>query len=456
MAIVFRLTAIRSLVDLAFLYGGKVSTVLVALIALPWYQKLLGSEAFGLVAVILSIQAFLVLMDLGMSTVVNREIAYGAGDLSDYDIFRASILVLNLFYAAILLIALVGAQLSPAAISLKAIFLSVVCFWAVTMQNVAQSALLAKRLFFQAGFNQTVGVLVRAALTIGSLLAFESTIEVFLLAQAGTAVFHLLSTLLLCSVVMDRSKRSLRSVIALSKTLALQGRPLVLFGLAGAAALQLDKVILAFFNPPEAVAEYYLASVLCLTPISVLAAPIAQFFQPQIIRAVAKEDVESISRLSRRLTATLILVVGVVSTVLWLYRDIFLDFWLHGSDSADAVSSYVAVMLPGVALGSLGYVPFSLLTAQQDYSFQAILSSALTIGTLMIVAFAAFNGSVIGVCSAYVAYHIGSAVFSWIRAIRLQPKTSRYAVEAAFTAIKGLAALSLPVAVIVGLGRMLF
>ena len=451
----FRSAPIRPVIDIALLYGGKVSTVLVALIALPWYQKLLGPETFGVIAVILSLQAFLVLMDLGMSTVVNREIAYGSESFSDYDIFRASILVLNVFYVALVLIALVFSQLSSFEISLKTILLSIVCFWAVTMQNVAQSALLAKRRFSQAGLNQTVGVLARAALTIGSLLAIEPTIEVFLIAQAVTAVLHFLSTLLMCSTVMDRSKRSLYSRTALAKTLALQGRPLVLFGLAGAAALQLDKVILAFFNQPETVSDYYLASVFCLTPISVLAAPIAQFFQPQIIRAVADEDSESIARLSRRLTATLVIVVGVVSIVLWLYRDAFLNVWLHGSNSENVVSSYVAVMLPGVALGSLGYVPFSLLTAQQDYSFQAILSSLLTIGTLLAVALAAFNGSVMAVCSVYVTYHIGSAVVSWIRAIRLQSKNSRYATEAAYTAFKGIAALSLPVAVIIGVGSAL-
>jgi len=88
-------------------------------------------------------------------------------------------------------------------------------------------------------------------------------------------------------------------------------------------------------------------------------------------------------------------------------------------------------------------VPFTLLTAQQDYSFQALLSGILTIVTLTLVVAVASLGDIAAVCWLYVAYHVTSAVVSWGRAIRLQPSDRpRHATWAAQLAVKQLMVLA--------------
>ena len=63
-------------------YAGQVWMALMGLVFIPLYIKLLGMEAFGLVGLMLSLQALSVLFDLGMGGVLNRELARRVHDAS--------------------------------------------------------------------------------------------------------------------------------------------------------------------------------------------------------------------------------------------------------------------------------------------------------------------------------------------------------------------------------------
>ena len=56
-------------------YAGQVWTALMAVAFVPLYIRALGMEAFGLVGLMLSMQALSMLLDLGMGSVLNRELA---------------------------------------------------------------------------------------------------------------------------------------------------------------------------------------------------------------------------------------------------------------------------------------------------------------------------------------------------------------------------------------------
>jgi O-antigen/teichoic acid export membrane protein len=63
-------------------YAGQVWMALMGVVFIPLYIKLLGMEAFGLVGLMLSIQALSMLFDLGMGGVLNRELARRVHDAS--------------------------------------------------------------------------------------------------------------------------------------------------------------------------------------------------------------------------------------------------------------------------------------------------------------------------------------------------------------------------------------
>jgi O-antigen/teichoic acid export membrane protein len=429
----------RSLVDLGLLYASKSGSVVVGILILPWYQQLLGPKAFGVVAMILSLQAFLLMLDLGTSTLVGRELSAKHDHSSNLVTLRAAELLLHIAYAALLVISISLNAIFRAPLEYLQVVLCIVFFWTLTVSNVGQSALLAKGRHALSGSIQVVGVLGRAAITVAMLKYINAELNTFLVAQTLSTVLQLISTTWFCRRVLNSSRVSLdfRMVSLCMRNLAKRGRPLVLFGIAGAAVLQLDKVIIPIFVSPVALTPYFLASALCLTPISVLAGPINQYFFPRIIGSITTGNMSDTLNSLRKLTLAIFVAVAIPSSVLWFGRDLIIGVWLNHQPIVTDVSRYVQILLPGVAFGALGYVPYNILIAHEDYRVHALLSTSMTIATLLATVVSAALGSVLSVCWVYASYHILSTVITWWRASYLiGPLVSNYAIQSAYFALK--------------------
>lgn len=411
------------------LFGGKTAGILVGLIFLPMYQRLLGAEEFGLVAVVLSLQALLTMMDLGMSTMVSRDAATSGNALATHWLLMAAEGSLSGFY-----LVLAGtAALAMAAglfnsIGIVSVMTALILLWVLVLQNLYFSVLLAKRSYAIASMTQIIGVLMRALATAYVLYFVAATLEAFLLTQALFGIAHAVLTKHFCNTALhaaslNRTKRpSMRDCIALAR----QGTSLIAFSAAGAAVTQLDKPLVSALVSAADLAPYFLATTVCMVPISVLAGPVSQFYHPRVLAAIADAGQSQGHGAIRQYISVILLATCLPALILWLGRDTFMALWLGPGPMTHAVASYVAILLPGFAIGALGFFPYSLLIAAKDDRFQALASIALTIVTLGAAAWGAWNGSVRLVCWIYAVYHAASTVVSWTRATRL-PKIAQAA-----------------------------
>ncbi|NMX38290.1 hypothetical protein HBO34_10425 [Pseudomonas veronii] len=410
--------------------------MLVAFLFLPLYSHLLGSSQFGVVAVILSLQALLVMMDLGMSTLTGREISVSNGtDSSLLTLLRAAELSLSGFYGLLLFIAVaLKIFYFSSLISWLVVVGSVVLFWLLVMQNLYYCSLIARRNYTLGSGVQIVGVVVRAFITAAALSYVSATLEVFIIAQLiVTAVHWWLSRRLVVSVLssgadalLQARKPTVSDAIALTK----MGGALVLFSAAGAAVTQLDKPIISMFASASSVAPYYLASLLCMTPISILAGPVSQYFQPIFLREAAQDGLNGAQSTIVRFALSVFFVTAFPTFILWWFRTPIIDLWVGPSGNNGLISTYVAILLPGLAVGAFGFIPYSLLVFAKDYRFQAVMSACLTVVTLALATFAAIGKNIEAVCYIYSVYHTASTLLSWIRASTL-PDVGVYARRAA-------------------------
>lgn len=427
----------RRLIDLSLLFASKSGAIIVGLLILPLFNRMLGPNLFGVVALIFSLQAFLLMLDFGMSTMVGRDLAVtDATPAQRYATWRAAEWAITFAYALLTLPAVLAAQLWGGPLDAGGALACMALFWSLTVQNIGQSALLARQRFAQAALIQMTGVLARNGLTAMALAWISPSLTCFAITQAAVAAAQMVVTRWRCIAVLRPEKRSrgkegIKGEFAFALTLLRRGRPLVLFGLAGAAVMQLDKVIVSSLISYRDLAPYFLAATFCLTPLSVLAGPVAQFFQPRLLRAIsAAEPTQTNSTLVqfiRSITACALLPTAAI----WLLREPLIALWLPHSPDAALVVRYSTVLLPGVAIGAMGYVPFIMLVAHQDYRFQARFSLLLTIVTLTAVLVAALQGSVLAVCVVYSIYHTASTLGSWWRCIRLDTTKSGVAAAAA-------------------------
>lgn len=436
----------RGVVGLTMLYAGKVSGVLISLLFIPLFSRTLGDSQFGAVAVILSLQVLLMMLDLGLSTLIGRDMA--AADQRPEALLaqlKDAAWVLAVFYVGLGLLAL-GIRTLTAwwQIDLATLLGCVALFGLLTLQNLGYTALLARQQYSTASGLQFVGNLGRAAVTAFVLTTFSATLQAFVLAQLACAALHALATGVQC-------RRSLRHDPAwtgqiqpqnrLQARLALvrRGAPLALMMAAGAAVMQLDKPLISALMSTASTAPYFLAMTLCLVPTSILAGPVTQYFQPQLIQVAGLGQPDLTMNVARRFVLALAAVTLLPCVALWALRAPLIQLWLGAQPGNALIAHYVQILLPGITVGALGYLPYSLLLSAQDYRFQAALGTSLTVVTLGLAAFSATLQSVEGVCLVYAAYHTTAMLLSWLRALYL-PATRACARRTALLALGCLAA----------------
>ena len=434
---------LRQLGGLVSLYGSRLAGVLVTLIFLPLYARLLGQHDFGLVALLMSVQALMLMLDLGMAALASRDLAACRSPGAVRARWRRAEQLLTLYFAALAVPALIATWFTELTL-LLGVGCVVLC-WAVTLQSLAQTAMLARGDVHRAALLQGGGVLCRAALTAAALQWVEPSLRVFVVTQLVGALAHLA-----INRHIGQPGHQSGDVIEAEplRRLAHRGLPLFLMGAAGAAALQLDKLLIGSFMTPAAVTPYFLATTFCLTPISILAGPVAQFFQPRLIRAHAGRDDGALRRQTHLLTMALLVAVIGPTLLLWFAREPLIAWWLHDRQLAAQVAALAALLLPAAAIGALGNVPLALLIAQADFNFQARLSVLLTVLTLLAVAAAAWQGNLLAVCGIYLAYYVVLTIALWARSSR-RATTAGPARRSAALVLAVAGVTCLPVAVIV-------
>lgn len=417
----------KSIISLLLLYAGKSSGILVNLFFIPLYSRYLGTEQFGIVAVILSMQALLLMLDLGLSTLVNRDIASGQAADAEYQrlIDNAELALLALYVLLVLVVWGGYAVGVICSVSLSSALLSVALFGLLVLQNLYYCVILARRKYSIASMIQLFGNLSRAIATAVVLIYYSATLPAFIVVQVVFAALHACITRQYCRYQFDHfDKQQYHNLLSQARwwevlSLIHRGRSLVLFSLAGAAVMQLDKAIIALFMNPASVTPYYLAMTFCMVPISILAGPVSQYFQPRLLQVVAQGSAELALQVIRNYVLVLLIVTLLPSSLLWLFRESFLELWLGSNQNIELIASYTAVLMPGVSIGALGFIPYTLLLSIQDYRFQGLASSLLSTVILGVVALAAYHDSINLICLAYALYHIISTSLSWGRSILL-------------------------------------
>jgi O-antigen/teichoic acid export membrane protein len=77
-------------VDVAANMTGRIFQLVLALLVVPFYLKLLGSEAYGLIGFFISLQVLISIFDLGFSGALCRELAQSQNKKNSFEILKTS------------------------------------------------------------------------------------------------------------------------------------------------------------------------------------------------------------------------------------------------------------------------------------------------------------------------------------------------------------------------------
>lgn len=346
----------------------KAWTAVVGIMAVPFYARFLGPEAFGIVSFVVVIQSAVNLLDFGLSNSITRQVAiHQAAEQREEGIH--TIRTLELVYWAIgiiICLALVcgsswGATawlrpktLSPAILhqSLLWASLAVASLWPMTFYS---GALMGMTRYQSASLLNAASLTLRqlggaavAWFTSGDLVAFFIWQFVASLVPVVIAAWMVWrgSGVRLNSAArwgLIRENKGLFSGMALSTAAIL-------------AFTQLDKIVLSRLLPLSEFGLYSLAWT-AAGIFYMFYSPIAAIGLPRFTTLLAKGDEHALSRTYH--ICSQLLAVGILPTaaILSLFTRPVLALWLHDRSMVEGTSTILQLLTPFAAVGALAYIP---------------------------------------------------------------------------------------------------
>ena len=354
-------------------FFGNIWQVLIAVLFVPLYIKFMGVEAYGLIGVFTTLQAMLGLLDMGLSSTLNREMARLSTLPDKAQDMRNMVRTLETIYWALsIFIGLAVMALSP--------FLAHqwVNAGQLSPQIIEQSVLImgfVVSLQMTAGFysgglmglqNQVllnaVNVSMNTLRGIGAVLLLwlvSPTILVFFLWQVAISIIH---TLLLAVFLWRRlpayhkpavfQRRLLRGIWQF--TAGISGITIL-----GAILSQVDKIILSKMLTLEMFGYYTLASVVAMS-LGRLTAPMFFGIYPRFTQLVSLNNQLELKQLYHQSCQVMSVLILPVAIIVALFSYEILLLWTHDPIMAERSHLLVTILVCGTALNGLMNLPYAL------------------------------------------------------------------------------------------------
>ena len=386
-------------------------SVVIGLVAVPFYIKYLGIETYGLIGFFVTIQALLHLLDMGMTPTINREVARHSslGNIKEAGKLLHTLAIIYWFLAgmAALLIMSIApwvasywlqSTLSIQTISNAVFLMGVVVVFRLPF-GLYQGALIgAQRLTITSSINMIM-------VTTGSLgavfiLAFISpTIEAFFLWQACVAVVFAFIVRLAAWRIIGKTKITKFDFDRLKGVWSFTAGMSVV-SLSGMILMQLDKVMLSKILDLEDFARYTLAIVVsnCLY---IFLTPLFNVIYPRMTALVATGDRERLIILYRTGTIFFLSLFMPIAIYVATFSEEIIFIWTGDMNLAVSVSPVASFFLLGTMLNGAMHFPYSLQLAYGKTQLPVIINIVLIIIMIPTILILALSYGAIGGAAAW-------------------------------------------------------
>lgn len=381
-------------------FTGNIWTALISLVFVPLYIHFMGIEAFGLIGIFTTLQAVFSLMDMGLSTTLNREMARLSLQENSAQEMRNLVRTLETIYWAVALfmgVTVIAAaplvayhwvqagQLPPETIK-QAITIMGIAMAFQWPQGLYSGGLMGLQKQVLLNVITVVTATIRGVGATIILWIISPTIQAFFIWQIiiGALQTFLVALFLWNSLSKDAEKASFQKKI-------LQGIWRFAAGMSGITVTaiiltQLDKVILSRLLSLEMFGYYSLASALAMS-LYRLIGPVFSGVYPRFTQLVTIGDHEGLKQLYHRscqLMSVLILPTAIVTA---LFSREILFLWTQNPITARHAHIILSILIIGTALNGLMNLPYALQLAYgwTRLAFYANVVSVILLAPLIVL-----------------------------------------------------------------------
>lgn len=345
------------------------------IVFVPFYIKYLGIEAYGLIGLFAVLQAWLGLLDLGMSPTLNREMARLTAGAHTADTAATSILdILRSIEVVAIVIALLITATSCMAsewiakewlraekLSIETIAQTLSIMGFVTairfVESIYRSALLGLQRQVLYNFVNSILATLRGLGAVGVLMWWSPTIEAFFIWQSLVSI---LSVLILSAITynsLPQAERTGRFSLSALREISEFAGGMTAIAFLSTLLMQVDKLLLSKLLNLIDYGHYMLASTVAGV-IYILINPIGQTWAPKLVElhyAKRKEEFVNKYHLGCQIVSV---VVGNATFILIAFSEFILLLWTQSSEISSRNAQLVAILAIGNMLNCFMWIPY--------------------------------------------------------------------------------------------------
>ena len=355
---------------------GKIWGAALAILLIPQYIKYLGIESYGLVGFYGTLIGSMAVLDLGLSTTLNRELAkYKSENRLVKDIRNLTFSLECIYWSTGLFICFLIMFLSgfisshwvkvehlPLTEVKRSVILmgAVIAFqWPISLYSGGLTGL--EKQVLNNGITIIMTTL-RAAGVIIILKYFSATLQSFFLWQVSISLLYVLvmrkslwKALPFYNMKSTFSKKQIKIIWRFAA--GMTGISIVTFFLA-----QIDKIVLSKILTLTQFGYYTLAFTIA-TSITLIASPVSITFFPQFSKLIAGGEQEELKRLYHQACKLISTCIFPICFVLIFFMKDILKIWTNNSVTTENTCLMTQILLSGSLLNSLMVMPYNLLIA---------------------------------------------------------------------------------------------
>lgn len=389
----------------------------------PFYIKLMGVESYALVGIYTTLYSLLSLLDVGISSALNRELSRMTVQKNQAGSARNLVRTLETLYWFITGLIVIGlllvvpflaehwvqpAKLSPDTVREALILISLslaaqfpFILYTGGLQGLQRQVILNGLLITMATV-RGVGAILILWLISPTILAFFWWQLFVSLLQTGLSAVLLWQRL----PKADKPARFEKSLLAGIWRFA---AGLTAIAILGIILSNLDKIVLSNFLTLEAFGYYSVATTVA-TALYMVITPVFNAVFPQLSQLVAGNDENALKKAYHSGCQILAVIILPSALVIALFSRQILFLWTNNADIADNAHLALSLLVMGTALNGLVNVPYSLMLAYGWMKFPLYqnIVAILIIAPLLIIG--AANFGMVGAASAWLLLNVGYVI----------------------------------------------
>ncbi|WP_010605758.1 oligosaccharide flippase family protein [Pseudoalteromonas maricaloris] len=386
-------------------YASQLYVTGVGILILPLYIKYMGAEAYGLVGFFAMLQAWFILLDLGLTPTISRETArYKGGSMSALA-FRRLLRALSMIFFSIAAIGgsvlllsseliasnwLTVEQLSleEVTFSVQVMSLSVALRWLCGLYRGVITG--SEKLVWLSAFNVIIATL-RFVAVFGSMWLYGFKPTVFFVHQVIVALVELVGVWLMAQKLTPKINKLQEAIGWSFKPVA----PLLKFSLTIAftssvwvLVTQTDKLILSGILPLVEYG-YFTLAVLVASGIMVISGPVSSAIMPRMARLHAENKNDELLKVYRNSTQLVSIVAGSAAIVIAVCAEPLLYLWTANKELVENSAPILQLYAIGNGMLALSAFPYYLQYALGNLRYHLIGNALMVLILIPLVIYAA-------------------------------------------------------------------